>query len=65
MVSGASASEDGSLEKRLWGGKPSSRSGRSLLQTVKQREIAQKRELFDGQDGPRARFDQGFFKVAS
>ncbi len=36
MVSGASASEDGTLEKRLRGGKPSSRSGRSHSRTIKQ-----------------------------
>jgi hypothetical protein len=31
MVSETSASEDGSLEERLRGGKPSSRSGRSRM----------------------------------
>jgi len=31
MVSETSASEDGSLEERLLGGKPSSRSGRSRM----------------------------------
>ena len=31
MVSGTSASESGSLEERLLGGKPSSRSGRSRM----------------------------------
>jgi hypothetical protein len=38
MVSETSAPEDGSLEERLRGGKPSSRSGRSRLRAVKKRE---------------------------
>ena len=50
MVSETSASEDGSLEERLRGGKPSSRSGRSRLRTAKQREKAKKLKVFDGQE---------------
>jgi hypothetical protein len=63
MVSGASASEDGSLEKRLRGGKPSSRSGRSLMRTVKQYQEANKRIVFDGQ--PRGRGDGYFLDFSS
>jgi len=49
MVSETSASEDGNLEERLRGGKPSSRSGRSRLRTVEKRERELKHKLFDGQ----------------